>query len=365
MKNFLSKHAFWVLQIIGCAAFTVAVYLLGAVRGNPVSQVVFLIVMFLSWFIPTTGLRFLYKAFVKTNPFGLLDVLKILLFIGLVVSLMDKLPYYLGFAFGWIEKSVGINGKLETDFKTTNSESAMKYVGFSIIIITWTVFYFAIKQWRAEYANRLSRLKLKDRIKQAQLNTLKGHINPQFMVDSLASIKQMMPLDVTNARKKLTQLSELLRYSLTKNNINTVLVEEEYETAENYVALLDMADKENCIIRFDLAPETLKYGIPPMLLTSLVEMATKHGLFKQKEGGTVLVSSTLENGGLKISLSLDAKIDRTSEAEFLEKAIIQRLKLLFKQDAIYEVCHELNRTEITVLLPQDRVINHPITVSAL
>ncbi len=363
MKNFLSKHAFWILQIIGCFVFTISIYLIIGMRGDMYTQVIFGIGMFLNFFIPTTILRFLYKAFVKMNPFGIVDVLKIIVCIALIVLLMDKLPYYLGYVLGWVAEHLGAYGKLETDFKSPKPNGPGKYIGLSIIITAWTMLYFLIKQFRKQYADRLSRLDLKHKIKQAQLNTLKGHINPQFMVNSLSNIKELMLDDVSTARKKLTMLSEILRYSLTKNNINTVLVEEEFETAKNYVALLDTGSMKKHFIKFDLAPETLKFGMPPMLLTSLIEMATKHGIYKQKEEGDVLISSSLVENSLKFSISLNSKITRTSETEFLEKAIIQRLKLLFKQDAVYEIYHELNRTMIEVMIPQGTDTNDLTTTT--
>ena len=361
MKKFISKHAFWILQIIGCFVFTLSIYLIIGMRGDMYSQVIFGIGMFLNCFIPTTILRFLYKAFVKMNPFGIVDVLKIIVCIALIVLLMEKLPYYLGYILGWVADHLGAYGKLETDFKSPNPDRPARYIGLSIIITSWTMLYFLIKVFRSQYADRLSRLDLKDKIKQAQLNTLKGHINPQFMVNSLSNIKELMLNDVPTARKKLTMLSEILRYSLTKNNINSVPVEEEYETAKNYVSLLDIGTIEKHSIKFDLAPETLKHGMPPMLLTSLIEMATKHGIYKQKEEGDVLISTVLIENNLKISVRLNSKITRTSETNFLEKAIIQRLKLLFKQEAVYEVFHELNRTMIEVIIPQGIDINNLTT----
>lgn len=360
MKNFLSKHAFWVLQITGCVVFVLFIYLVAGMRGDGFARFIFAIGTFFSFFIPTTILRFLFKGFVNTNDFKLFDLLKIIVFIFLLVLFMEKLPYLLGYGLGWLAKIFEIHSKLESDFKSPKQTDFLKYVGLFIICSGWSILYFLIKQIRKQYAERLSRLDLKDKIKQAQLNTLKGHINPEFMVNSLSGIKALMLVDISSARKKLTKLSEILRYSLTKNNINTVLVEEELETTKNYVALLGMGTQAKHTIRFDIPSKTLKYNIPPMLLTSLVELATKHGVYKYPKEGEVLISSSLIDDDLKINVTISTKIARTKETDLLEKTIIQRLKLLFKEDSTYNVSHELNRTMISVVIPQDIMVNNLI-----
>ncbi len=351
MKNFISKNAFWIIQILGCLAFMLAIYSIVGMRGAVFSRIIFAIGLFFTFFIPTTILRFLYKGFVKTDPFTLFDFLKIVFFIAVVVLLMDKLPYYLGYAMGWISNTLGINAKLETDFKPPKQEGFLKYAGLIIISIGWTLLYFLIKQLRKQYADRLSRLDLKDKIKQAQLNTLKGHLNPQFMVASLAMVKELMLTDVSKARTKLTKLSEILRYSLTKNNINSVLLEEELATVKNYVALLNIDLNEKYTILFDIKDDTLKYGIPPMMLTSLVEIATKHGILNLAQGGEVKVSSILCETDMEITVSYTGKMMRTEETNLLENTIRQRLKLLFEESATYVVQHELNETNMRVVIP--------------
>lgn len=200
-------------------------------------------------------------------------------------------------------------------------------------------------------ASRMSRLELKDKIKQAQLNTLKGHVNPQFMISSLQMIKDLMNVDVSRSRQLLTKLSEILRYSLTKNNINAVSLAEEFEIVENYVSLLNLDDKEQYDVHFDLASATLKHNVPPMLLTSLMELATKFGILQLEEGGNVELTSKQIENELEIKLEHAGKISRSKETELIEKTIRQRLKLLFEQEAKFSTIHELNKTTLLVKMP--------------
>lgn len=352
MKKFLSKHAFWVVQVLGCSAFVLAMYFLGGIKGGTYEKFLFCIGIFLTYFIPSTILRYLYKGFVKTNPFKLIDCLKMLFFLMIIVILGKELPHYLGYILGRISEFLGIEkGELTSEIKAPKTSGIFAYVGPFIIFGGWTFFYFIIKEFRKYMASRMARLEIKDKIKQAQLNTLKGHLNPQFMISSLRTIKDLMQKDVSLSRKLLTQLSEILRYSLTKNNINSVSLNEELEIAENYVSLLNLEHDKKYQINFDLASNTLKNEVPPMLLTSLIEIATKYGILQLAEGGTAVLTSKQMPEELEIKLVHSGKIARSKETELIEKTIQQRLKLLFEGEAEFNTTHELNSTTLLVKMP--------------
>lgn len=352
MKIFLSKHMFWVVQIGSCLAFAISIFFALGVTADLFEKLLFVSLMFLTLFMPTSILRYLYRRFVNTDSFKIIDFVKVLVFLMTMVVLAKNLPYYFGYVLGRFFDLIDVNfGELEMAYKPQKSSDFSKYFGSFILFSGWTFFYFVIKQFRKFSASRIGRLELKDKIKQARLNTLKGHLNPQFMISSLQMIKELMITDVTLARNLITKLSETLRYSLTKNNINSVSLNEEFEIAENYVALLNLKAIEKYQIHFDLAPETLKNELPPMLLTNLMEIATKYGILQLEEGGTVLLSSKQIENKLEIKVTHSGKITWSSETELIEKTIRQRLKLLFEGKAEFNTAHELNNTTLLVNMP--------------
>ena len=84
---------------------------------------------------------------------------------------------------------------------------------------------------------KVNQLQLETNLKDAQLNTLKGQINPHFMFNSLNNIRGLMLEDVGKARNMLTSLSEMLRYALTKSGINSISLEDELDMVENYIEI--------------------------------------------------------------------------------------------------------------------------------
>ena len=355
MKKFISKHAFWVVQLLSCAAFSVIIYFAFNPVASSLEKFLFLLGMFLSFFIPTTILRYLYKAFVHTSPFKALDFLKIFLFLIIIIILGRELPYYLGWSLGRISSWFGLEkGEFTASVSVPAAKGIFAYVGSFVLYGGWTFLYFIIKEYRKYMASRLARLELKDKIKQAQLNTLKGHLNPRFMISSLQMIKQQMKVDIPMSRDLLTKLSEILRYSLTKNNVNSVPLHEELEIVKNYIALLPIYEKDKYKIYFDLDCDTLIQDVPPMLLSSLMEIATKHGILQQTNGGEVVFTSREIKEVLEIRMVHNGKIARSNESELIEKTIKQRLRLLFEGKAEFSTEHELNKTTLLVKIPMNK-----------
>ena len=93
-----------------------------------------------------------------------------------------------------------------------------------LIVFIWLFFYFLIKNSRRINEYKLERLQLETNLNEAQLNTLKGQINPHFMFNSLNNIKGLIREDAEKSREMITRLSEMLRYSLAKNSIDLSLI---------------------------------------------------------------------------------------------------------------------------------------------
>ena len=355
MKKFLSKYAFWILQIGGCFTLSLVTFILlgPSVKYISAALIVFASV-FVIYFFPGIVLRFLYKRFVKENFFTVINLIKILIILIIVVVLIKELQlmYYIGYYTGRFIKASEIAIDYQNNFKPkTTATGVQRYIGTTILYGGWTILYFSIKALRKNVNSLVERSTLKNQIKQAQLNTLKGHINPNFMITSLKMIKELMLTDVAKSRVLLTKLSEVIRYSLTKNNINNVPFIDELEIVKSYVDLLNIEDVKKYEITYEINPETLNKEIPPMLLTNLMELATKYGILNLKEGGSVVLISKLKLSNIEIQCKHSGKMHRSEESDIIEKKIVQRLRLLFSTEASYKITHELNITTLVLDIP--------------
>ena len=120
------------------------------------------------------------------------------------------------------------------------------------------------------------------------LAELGGH--PIF---SLTSEKRETVHDIAEA---VTQLANLLRYSLQSGQLETVPFEDELRIVNDYLALEQVRHEERLRVRLDVDPATLTLPIPPMLLQTLVENAVKYGISTRPEGGEIAIVARLEAG---------------------------------------------------------------------
>ncbi len=351
MQRFFSKNLFWILQFLGWGAFSLFLAFVANLSENWKGILVITIGNMVVFIGITSFLRWILNKVAPLENFKSIMLVKIVVAVFIVAMLTPTVTYYVGYGVGKIAKFVFVDSKEIFNKPPSEPNSYGKYIIYTIILGGWTTFFFIIKLIRNSNNERLRRLRLKDQVKQAQLNTLKGHINPQFIFTALTNIKGLMLEDVKQARAMLTTLSELLRYSLTKTDINTVILDEEIVITKSYMDLLMIDNKKVLHTKYDIAPETLSLQVPPLLLPNLIELATRYGVLSTKNEDTISLKSEVKNQSLKISVLHTGPMTLSKPRQVLENTLKQRLKLLYGNEASFMSNHELDTHTLWVVLP--------------
>lgn len=221
-----------------------------------------------------------------------------------------------------------------------------------IFFLFWLILYFGIKLIFRYNQNKEEQLKLRTSLKESQLNTLKGQINPHFMFNSLNNIRGLMLEDVEKSRDMITRLSEMLRYSLTKNNLDKIALSEELEMVENYIELSKIQFENRLIFNQEINKEILSIEIPPMLVQMLIENAIKHGISNLPNGGKVLLNIHKETTNLIIEVRNTGTliIDKTSTKVGLDN-IKKRLSLMYGEKASFLLKEVENEVVALIEIP--------------
>ncbi len=222
-------------------------------------------------------------------------------------------------------------------------------------IFAWCTWYISITIIELNNEVRDTKLKnisLQANLKESQLNTLKGQINPHFMFNSLNNIRGLILEDKAKARLVLTNLSETLRYSLTKSNQNAIALEDEIEMIENYISISKIQFENRLKYTQNIAPEVLGLDIPPMMLQMLVENGIKHGISNLKEGGTIHLEGTIEGDFLELKVINNGSLRSESDStEVGLKNIRQRLQLLYGKRASFSLTESNNLVYAILKIP--------------
>lgn len=212
---------------------------------------------------------------------------------------------------------------------------------FNIILISlWLLIYMVWHYLERNRKDELDKLNLEKTVKEMELKTIKSHINPHFIFNSLNSIRALVDENPSRARTAITELSNILRSSLQVEKLETVPLEKELNIVKDYLALEQMRFEERLKIELDVDDKTLHQPIPPMMLQTLVENAIKHGISKQISGGVVRLIA--KNNGDKFELIVENtgvlnEGEEAEEAGFGFKSTRNRLRILFNNKAHFEI----------------------------
>ncbi|MFD2909894.1 sensor histidine kinase [Flavobacterium ardleyense] len=231
----------------------------------------------------------------------------------------------------------------------------MKLANVPFFFVAFLVWFFIVSAIRVfEYLNqvKINRLELESTLKESQLNALKGQINPHFMFNSLNNIRGLILENPEKSREMITRLSEMLRYSLTKNDVNAISIEEEIEVVDNFIAISKIQFEERLSFVKEIQPETLKMQIPPMVIQLLVENAVKHGIANIKQGGIIELKTSIFDDNLVIEVTNSGKlvIDKNSTLLGLQN-IKERISLLYGEKASFNLEEIDDTVRATIKLP--------------
>ena len=225
---------------------------------------------------------------------------------------------------------------------------------YFILFFIWSLIYFMYHYVTKSRKQQLDTLRLETLIKELELKTIKGHINPHFIFNSLNSIRALVDENPQRARAAVTELSNILRSSLLVEKVELVPLGKELNIVKDYLALENMRFEDRLKIEYEIDEDTLDQPVPPMMLQTLVENAIKHGISKQINGGVVKVISDFKGDYHELAVQNTGSLNgyKNGEEGFGLSSTTNRLNLLYGDKARFEI-KQVNGSivEARVLLP--------------
>ena len=215
-----------------------------------------------------------------------------------------------------------------------------------ILMSLWLLLYMVWHYLERNRKDEIDKLSLEKTVKELELNTIKSHINPHFIFNSLNSIRAMVDENPQRARTAITELSNILRSSMQVEKMETVPLNKELDIVKDYLALEHMRFEERLKIEMDIDEDTLEQPVPPMMLQTLVENAIKHGISKKIKGGVVKIISRFTDHHFELIVQNSGTIDDELLPEgFGLTSTRDRLKFLFHGKAEFQI-KKINGSEV-------------------
>ncbi|RXK60528.1 hypothetical protein ESA94_08650 [Lacibacter luteus] len=109
-----------------------------------------------------------------------------------------------------------------------------------------------------------------------QYESLKQHLNPHFLFNSLTSLRSLIKTDAKTATSFLDGMSKVYRYVLKSGEQELVRLQDELEFVETFVKLQKIRFKEGLDVHVKVPDAHFNKYIAPVTLQNLVENAIKH-----------------------------------------------------------------------------------------
>ena len=127
--------------------------------------------------------------------------------------------------------------------------------------------------------------KLKSSYLNSKLENLKDQINPHFLFNSFANLSALIDENQKTAKKYLSNLSDVFRYSLNNSNEQIVNLADELELLNSYIELYKIRIKDGLTLIVDLKDKEKK--ILSMSLQPLLENVIKHNEISKEKPVTI------------------------------------------------------------------------------
>ncbi len=348
--HFLShKKQFWQCQFIGWLFLALTNFVLRIFSENVhlTALIINSIVLFLVGGLCTLGLRLAYlkyKIIEKKIAHMILPVL--------VCSLLTTIVLTLGM-LGLISVIHSSNPFYDSALSSANIISNV--IGMFPIVLIWSCIYIGVQSLQRWQQVEREKFSLQLALKEAQLNTLIGQINPHFMFNSLNNIRALMLEDIPHARASIIQLSNIIRHSLNADKQIFIPLEQELKVIKEFVALSGIQYEERLNFTTNIDDDLLQTPIPPMVIQMLVENAIKHGISHVKGGGELGLNIEAQADTLIILVSnpgnLTSKTASASLTNIGLNNIKQRLELQYAGAAHFELLEQQGKVIAKIVIP--------------
>jgi two-component system, LytTR family, sensor kinase len=204
----------------------------------------------------------------------------------------------------------------------------------------------------AAEARRMRESRLENELLQAQLHSVSAQFQPHFLFNTLHGITAMLHKDTGRAERMITDLGDLLRFSLTHARDAAGTLDDELYFIERYLFLQHTRLGERLKVTLDAGDEARRSLFPRFVLQPLVENAVKHGIDVVDRPGEIAISAQVHGGLLTVRIrnTVPGSLQWRPDGVGLS-SVRQRLQLLYGTAHTFELTQSDDLVTATITVP--------------
>jgi histidine kinase len=209
-------------------------------------------------------------------------------------------------------------------------------IGTGLLVAPWTAVAALFSQREVTARNlELARSELERQALDARLRMVQAHIEPHFLFNTLANVRELVLSGSPQAATVLDSLIAYLRAAVPRLSEAQATMDQELQLVRSYLELMQMRMPDRLQYSVHADEGALKLRCPPTTLLTLVENAVRHGIDPSEEGGRIDVRVTVAGGRCRAEVSdTGAGLNAASEGIGSGLASLrERLKIVFGDGA--------------------------------
>ena len=175
-----------------------------------------------------------------------------------------------------------------------------------VVYLSITGIAHAIRYFLEATDRELQLARVSEQLATTRLAALQAQLNPHFLFNSLNTIAVLVrDGDTRAAGRVIEQLSDVLRSTLNRTQVNEVTLEDELALVRQYLAVEEARFSDRLRPVLDVDPSALSAAVPRFALQHLVENALRHGIAKRTDAGRIVVTARRSGDILELSVEDD------------------------------------------------------------
>jgi two-component system, LytTR family, sensor kinase len=341
------RRLYWTLQITGWLTYVllhIVFYNISNENQIPLRRIFFFLIEGLIGF----GVTHIFRQYVNQWKWLGLSVPKMITRVLPTILVLGYVIYFLRVPVSILLNVVNVQ-RLAFDPR----QILVGGLFYAFMLFLWSLFYFTY-----HYIARYNKsLKYEASMIEIELNNLKNQLNPHFIFNALNSIRALVDENPHKSKQAINHLSNILRNSLTFEKKGLTKFEDELKIVKDYLSLESIRFEERLKTELDVHPDSSKFLVPPFMIQTLVENGIKHGISRLTQGGTIHLKTLVDKNRLKIQIRNSGHLlNGARKGKFGGTGIkntMQRLKLLYGDEASFRIVNESNNFVLTeIIIPQ-------------
>ncbi|MGZ5034273.1 MAG: sensor histidine kinase [Usitatibacter sp.] len=209
-----------------------------------------------------------------------------------------------------------------------------------LLVAPWTAVAALFRQ--RDFAARsqalafeLERSELERKALDARLRLLQAQVEPHFLFNTLANVRELVDAGSPKASAVLDSLIAYLRAAVPRLHETATTLGQELQLVRAYLELMHMRMPDRMQFAIQADETALGLRCPPTTLLTLVENAVRHGIDPSEEGGRIEVRVQVQDGRCRAEV-IDTGVGPQRAGDGLGTGLStlrERLQLAFGGDA--------------------------------